>query len=84
MAHYDTTAEEIIEQCGGKVDMVVLGTGTGGTACGNNSFQDLCLVHVIWTEQRMSKLVLNIKYLLLLSFVTATEFYNLGHIQDAY
>jgi len=34
LAHYDTTAEEIIEQCGGKVDMVVLGTGTGGTACG--------------------------------------------------
>merc|ERR1712008_604816 len=34
LAHYDTTAEEIIEQCGGKVDMFVLGTGTGGTACG--------------------------------------------------
>ena len=48
MAHYDTTAEEIIEQCGGKVDMVVLGTGTGGTACGNNSFQDSCFVHPIF------------------------------------
>ena len=34
MAHYDTTAEEIIEQCGGKVDMVVLGAGTGGTIAG--------------------------------------------------
>ena len=34
LAHYDTTAEEIIEQCGGKVDMVVLGAGTGGTVCG--------------------------------------------------
>ncbi len=34
MAHYDTTAEEIIEQCGGKVDMIVLGAGTGGTVTG--------------------------------------------------
>lgn len=34
LAHYDTTAEEIITQCGGKVDMVVLGAGTGGTVCG--------------------------------------------------
>ena len=41
---------------------------------------DLCLVHVIWTERQMSKLVLNVKYLLLLSFLTAAEFYNLGHI----
>ena len=29
---------------------------------------------------RMPKLVLNVKYLLLLSFLTADEFYNLGHI----
>ena len=41
----------------------------------------LCLVHVIWTECRMSKLVLNVKYLLMLSFLTAAQFYNLGHIQ---
>ena len=41
----------------------------------------LCPVHVIWTERRMSKLVLNVKYLLLLSFLTAVEFYNLRHIQ---
>ena len=34
LAHYDTTAEEIIEQCGGKPDMVVLGAGTGGTISG--------------------------------------------------
>ena len=40
-----------------------------------------CLVHVIWTERRMSKLVLNVKYLLSLSFFTAVEFYNLGDIQ---
>jgi cystathionine beta-synthase len=34
LAHYDTTAEEIIEQCDGKVDMVVMGAGTGGTISG--------------------------------------------------
>ena len=37
LAHYDTTAEEIIEQCGGKVDMVVLGAGTGGTIAGTET-----------------------------------------------
>ena len=42
------------------------------------------MVHVIWTKCRMSKLVLNVKYLLLLSFLTAAEFYNLWHIQDYY
>ncbi|KAI1899783.1 hypothetical protein AGOR_G00065300 [Albula goreensis] len=34
LAHYDTTAEEILEQCDGKVDMVVAGAGTGGTITG--------------------------------------------------
>ena len=34
LAHYDTTAEEILEQCGGHVDMIVLGAGTGGTVTG--------------------------------------------------
>ena len=34
LAHYDTTAEEIIAQCGGSVDMVVMGAGTGGTVSG--------------------------------------------------
>jgi len=34
MAHYDTTAEEIWEQCQGHVDMVVIGAGTGGTITG--------------------------------------------------
>ena len=33
-AHYDYTAEEILAQCGGKVDMVVVGAGTGGTITG--------------------------------------------------
>ena len=37
---------------------------------------DLCLVHVIWTERRMSKLVLNVKYLLLLSFLIVAEFWG--------
>jgi len=34
LAHYDTTAEEIIEQCDGKIDMVIMGAGTGGTISG--------------------------------------------------
>ncbi|XP_067937979.1 cystathionine beta-synthase-like [Watersipora subatra] len=34
LAHYDGTAEEILEACGGKVDMVVCGAGTGGTVTG--------------------------------------------------
>ena len=41
----------------------------------------LCLVHVIWTGHRMSKLVLSLKYLLLLSFLIVAKFYNMGHIQ---
>jgi cystathionine beta-synthase len=34
MAHYDGTAEEIWDQCDGKVDYVVMSTGTGGTISG--------------------------------------------------
>merc|ERR1719331_1776417 len=34
LAHYDGTAEEMIVQCGGKIDMVVLTAGTGGTITG--------------------------------------------------
>ncbi|XP_068184519.1 cystathionine beta-synthase b [Antennarius striatus] len=34
LAHYDTTAEEILEQCDGKLDMFVAGIGTGGTLSG--------------------------------------------------
>ena len=33
-AHYEHTAEEILRQCGGKVDMLVAGAGTGGTISG--------------------------------------------------
>merc|ERR1719464_2184509 len=34
LAHYDGTAEEIIKQCEGKIDMIVLTAGTGGTITG--------------------------------------------------
>ncbi|KAI1301610.1 Cystathionine beta-synthase [Halotydeus destructor] len=34
LAHYDATADEILENCDKKVDMLVFGAGTGGTATG--------------------------------------------------
>jgi len=34
LAHYETTAEEIWDQCDGKVDAVVMSAGTGGTISG--------------------------------------------------
>jgi cystathionine beta-synthase len=34
LAHYDATAEEVLNQCGGRVDMVVAAAGTGGTVTG--------------------------------------------------
>ena len=34
IAHYDATAEEIISQLNGKVDLLVAAAGTGGTVCG--------------------------------------------------
>lgn len=43
LAHYDTTGEEILEACGGKVDMVVLTAGTGGTVTGiGRKIRDKC------------------------------------------
>jgi cystathionine beta-synthase len=34
LAHFETTAEEILEDLDGRVDMVVMGAGTGGTLAG--------------------------------------------------
>jgi len=34
LAHYDGTAMEILDQCDGKIDMIVAGAGTGGTLSG--------------------------------------------------
>ena len=34
LAHYEGTAEEIIQDCGDHLDMVVIGAGTGGTISG--------------------------------------------------
>nr|XP_045245280.1 cystathionine beta-synthase isoform X1 [Macaca fascicularis]XP_045245281.1 cystathionine beta-synthase isoform X1 [Macaca fascicularis]XP_045245282.1 cystathionine beta-synthase isoform X1 [Macaca fascicularis] len=34
LAHYDTTADEILRQCDGKLDMLVASVGTGGTITG--------------------------------------------------
>ncbi|XP_005375853.1 PREDICTED: cystathionine beta-synthase isoform X1 [Chinchilla lanigera] len=34
LTHYDTTAEEILQQCDGKLDMLVASAGTGGTITG--------------------------------------------------
>jgi len=34
LAHYEGTAEEIAEQCGGKLDYMIMSAGTGGTVTG--------------------------------------------------
>ena len=34
LAHFEGTAEEILYQCDGRIDMVVCGAGTGGTISG--------------------------------------------------
>ncbi|KAJ1973363.1 cystathionine beta-synthase [Dimargaris xerosporica] len=34
VAHYDATAEEILDACDGRIDMLVAGAGTGGTISG--------------------------------------------------
>ncbi|CAH1796443.1 unnamed protein product [Owenia fusiformis] len=43
LAHYDGTAEEILEACDNKVDLVVVGAGTGGTITGiARKFKEKC------------------------------------------
>jgi cystathionine beta-synthase len=43
MAHYEGTAEEILEQCGGRIDMMVVSAGTGGTISGiARKFKEKC------------------------------------------
>jgi len=43
LAHYDGTAEEILKACDDKVDMVVMGAGTGGTLTGiARKFRERC------------------------------------------
>lgn len=43
LAHYDGTGEEILRQCGGRVDMIVCGAGTGGTISGiGRKMKDKC------------------------------------------
>jgi len=34
LAHYEGTAEEIVDQCGGKLDYMIMSAGTGGTVTG--------------------------------------------------
>lgn len=34
LAHYDQLAEEMIYQCDGKIDAVIVGVGTGGQMTG--------------------------------------------------
>lgn len=34
LTHYDNTTEELLKQCDGKLDMLVLGAGTGGSMTG--------------------------------------------------
>ncbi|KAF2881622.1 hypothetical protein ILUMI_24565 [Ignelater luminosus] len=43
LAHYDSTAAEIYEQCEGKIDMAIIGAGTGGTVTGiGRRLKELC------------------------------------------
>lgn len=47
LVHYDETGEEIIRQCDGKLDMLVLGAGTGGSMTGNKTNDGF---DMIWFE----------------------------------
>jgi len=42
-AHYDHTGVEILNQCGGQLDMIVVGAGTGGAISGlGRKMKDCC------------------------------------------
>jgi cysteine synthase A len=45
--HYETTAEEIFEQMEGRLDAVVIGSGTAGTFTGVSRFMKKKLPHVV-------------------------------------
>lgn len=50
-AHYDGTAEELLHQCNGRLDIFVAGAGTGGTLSGTSQrlkevLPDICTVGV--------------------------------------
>jgi cystathionine beta-synthase len=45
-AHYDGTAQEIIDDCGGRLDVVVVGAGTSGTLTGIGRKMKDVLPHV--------------------------------------
>lgn len=58
LAHYDGTGAEILSQCDGKLDMIVIGTGTGGTITGIGRYiKDHCPnVTVVGVDPYGSKL----------------------------
>ncbi|RVE58379.1 hypothetical protein OJAV_G00209070 [Oryzias javanicus] len=61
LAHYDTTAEEILEQCDGKLEMLVAGAGTGGTLTGvSRKLKEKCPnVKIVGVDPEGSVLILS-------------------------
>ncbi|KAG8431788.1 hypothetical protein GDO86_019904 [Hymenochirus boettgeri] len=53
LAHYDSTAEEILHQCEGQLDMLVAGAGTGDTLQGSlaNSKRNVQIVRLFGVDQ---------------------------------
>jgi cystathionine beta-synthase len=48
LAHYDTTTEEILDQCDGKLDMIICTAGTGGTVSGiGRKIKEKCSMCVV-------------------------------------
>ena len=63
-AHYTGTGPEILEQCGGKVDALVAGAGTGGTISGVGMFlkEKLPAVKVVVADPQGSGLYNWVRY----------------------